>query len=100
MISKEQILKSAALAKLRLTKAEEDSFAESLASIVAYVDELKNVTTDGVEPVAHVVGYENSMRDDALEDHSRNGKSGRFLVEQSPRTRDGFLVVPRIFGEL
>src|SRR3989344_8072927 len=97
MISKEEILKAAALAKLKITAKEEDKFATELASIVAYVDELKSVDTKDVEVVSHITGLENSFREDSLDVGEENKlPQGQDLNKQTPKTKDGYVVVPRI----
>ncbi len=37
-----------------------------LAQIVGYVDQLAEVDTDGIEPMAHAIELANVFRDDAL----------------------------------
>ncbi len=52
------------LARLRLTPAELETMTRQLRSIVEYVDLLKTVNTDGVEPLAHALAVSNVFRDD------------------------------------
>lgn len=52
------------LARLQLTPAELETMTRQLGSIVAYVDLLKKVDTDGVEPLAHALAVSNVFRDD------------------------------------
>lgn len=52
------------LARLQLTPAELETMTRQLGSIVAYVDQLKTVNTDGVEPLAHPLAVSNVFRDD------------------------------------
>ncbi|OHA47375.1 MAG: hypothetical protein A3A80_04080 [Candidatus Terrybacteria bacterium RIFCSPLOWO2_01_FULL_44_24] len=99
MISKEQVLKSAGLAKIKLTQAEEDKFSKELSGIIAYVDELKKVDTRGVEPVAHAIGLEDAFRKDSKEPNIHIPQ-GRELLNQAPKTKDGYVVVPRILADL
>ena len=53
------------LARLQLTDAELDTMTRQLSAIVEYVDLLKQVNTDGVEPLAHAVELHNVFRADA-----------------------------------
>ena len=101
MISKEEILKAAALAKLKLTAKEEDKFAAELANIVAYVDELKSVDTENIEAVSHITGLENSFREDSLEILEEDKlPHGQDLIGQTPKVKNGYVVVPRILSDL
>ena len=53
------------LARLQLTDAELTTMTRQLSAIVEYVDQLKQVNTDGVEPLAHPLKVHNVFRDDA-----------------------------------
>ena len=52
------------LARLQLTEAELDTMTRQLNVIVDYVDQLKQVNTDSVEPMAHALAVQNIFRDD------------------------------------
>jgi aspartyl-tRNA(Asn)/glutamyl-tRNA(Gln) amidotransferase subunit C len=52
------------LARLELTEAELETMTRQLSSIVDYIDQLKRVNTDGVEPLAHALAVHNVFRDD------------------------------------
>src|SRR5438876_1221658 len=63
-LSAEQVRWVAHLARLDLTEAELGTMTRQLAAIVAYVDQLRQVNTDGVEPLAHALDVHNVFRDD------------------------------------
>jgi aspartyl-tRNA(Asn)/glutamyl-tRNA(Gln) amidotransferase subunit C len=52
------------LARLQLTDAELATMTRQLSAIVEYVDLLKQVNTDGVEPLAHALEVRNVFRAD------------------------------------
>jgi aspartyl-tRNA(Asn)/glutamyl-tRNA(Gln) amidotransferase subunit C len=52
------------LARLELTDDELAVITPQLQAIVAYVDQLRQVNTDGVEPLAHPLPIQNVFRDD------------------------------------
>src|SRR5207244_5406663 len=52
------------LARLQLTDAELTTMTRQLSAIVEYVDQLKQVNTDGVEPLAHALEVRNVFRAD------------------------------------
>ena len=54
-ITRQDIEKVALLARLQLTDAEVAKMSEELAQIVGYVDQLAEVDTEGVEPMAHAI---------------------------------------------
>ena len=66
MISREEVQHVARLARLHLTDEEAERMREQLDAILAYIDKLRGLPVDGVEPTAHAVPLVNVMRDDGL----------------------------------
>ena len=66
MISREEVQNVARLARLHLTDEEAERMREQLDAILAYIDKLRELDVEGVEPTAHAVPLVNVMRDDAL----------------------------------
>ena len=66
MISREEVLHVARLARLHLTDEEAERMREQLDAILAYIDKLRELDVEGVEPTAHAVPLVNVMLDDAL----------------------------------
>ena len=54
----------AELAKLKLTDAEVDQFAQQLSAILDYAEILQQVDTSHVPPTPYVLPLQNVMRDD------------------------------------
>jgi aspartyl-tRNA(Asn)/glutamyl-tRNA(Gln) amidotransferase subunit C len=65
-ISRKDIEKVALLGRLRLSEAELATMTAELAQIVGYVDQLAEVNTDGVEPMAHAIEVANVFRADEV----------------------------------
>jgi aspartyl-tRNA(Asn)/glutamyl-tRNA(Gln) amidotransferase subunit C len=63
-LTREEVGWVAHLARLDLTEEELDRLTPQLAAIVEYVDQLRQVNTEGVEPLAHALAVENVFRDD------------------------------------
>ncbi len=63
-ISTEQVHWVATLARLELNEADLAKMTEQLSAILEYVDQLKKVPTDGVEPMAHPLQVHNVFRDE------------------------------------
>src|SRR5918992_4780141 len=63
-LSIDQVRKVAKLARLELTDADLSVMAGQLNAILDYVDQLQQVNTDGVEPLAHPLPVQNVFRDD------------------------------------
>jgi len=52
------------LARLEMNAAELETMARQLSSILDYVNQLQQVNTEGVEPLAHPLPIHNVFRDD------------------------------------
>ena len=63
-LSPDQVAWVAHLARLELPPADRDRMARQLSAILDYVDQLKQVNTDGVEPLAHPLKVHNVFRPD------------------------------------
>lgn len=64
--SHQQVLETARLARLELTADEVDAFALQLGQIVSYIEQLDEVDTTDVEPMAHGAGVTNVFRQDEI----------------------------------
>ncbi len=65
-LTTDEVRHIAKLARLRLSNEEATSLAGELTKILTYVDMLREVDTQGVEPTAQVTGQTNSLREDSL----------------------------------
>ncbi len=66
MLSREEVLHVARLARLHLTEEELERLRAQLDAILAYVDKLRELDVEGVEPTSHAVPLVDVMRDDSL----------------------------------
>ena len=67
-ISREDVLKVAALANLELSGAEVDTYRAHLDDILTYIEKLNELNTSGVEPLTQVVAAstEDVLREDVV----------------------------------
>ena len=63
-ISKEEVEHVAKLARLEFTEAEKEAFSKQLSAILTYVEQLRTLDTEGVEPTATVLEQTNVFRED------------------------------------
>jgi aspartyl-tRNA(Asn)/glutamyl-tRNA(Gln) amidotransferase subunit C len=80
------------LARLELTEAELQTMTRQLSAIVAYVDQLKQVNTDGVEPMAHALAIHNVFR----EDEPAPSLPTADALANAPQRRGDFYSVPAV----
>lgn len=87
MITRDEVKHIAKLARIDLTDEEIQKFQSDLTKVLGYIEVLKTVDTEGVEPLASVTGLENIYREDEVKDSpikddllaSAPEKSGRFI---------------------
>lgn len=92
MLDLETVRKVAKLARLALTPEEETLFAEQLGQILGYVEQLKELDTEGLEPTAHSIPLQNVMRVDSRQPSLPREE----LLASAPRAENGMFRVPRI----
>ncbi|MBL67214.1 MAG: Asp-tRNA(Asn)/Glu-tRNA(Gln) amidotransferase GatCAB subunit C [Verrucomicrobiales bacterium] len=80
------------LARIDLTPEEEARMAPQMAEILKYVDQLKELNVDGVEPTAHAVPLTNVMREDVVGESLSRGDA----LRNAPQQAGGLFVVPKI----
>ena len=94
-LTREDVLKLAALARIQLTDAEVDEFSSELSEILRYVEQLSDVDVSGLLPTNQVTGLTNVMRDDEVKDY---GYSPQDLLKNVPQTQAGQLKVKRMIS--
>jgi aspartyl-tRNA(Asn)/glutamyl-tRNA(Gln) amidotransferase subunit C len=80
-MNEEEIKKIAKLANLELDKEETAKMCRELASVVGYIDQLKEVNTESVEPTSQVTGLENVTREDKIDESNLLPQKGYFKVK-------------------
>lgn len=80
------------LARLQLNDDELQTMTRQLSAIVDYVDQLKEVNTDGVEPMAHALTVANVFRDD----ESVSSLSVAEALANAPHRHGDFYRVPAV----
>lgn len=93
-ITLQDVEKVAKLARLEVSPAEKEAFANQLSQILTHVETLKRYDTDGVEPTATVLGQVNVFRDDVIRPSLPVEKA---LANAPEREADGFSV-PKIIN--
>jgi aspartyl-tRNA(Asn)/glutamyl-tRNA(Gln) amidotransferase subunit C len=82
----------AMLARIRVTDQEADALVGDLGKILAWVEQLGEVETSGVEPMASVVARQLPRRADEVTDGNlRDG-----LLANAPEPALGFFTVPKV----
>jgi aspartyl-tRNA(Asn)/glutamyl-tRNA(Gln) amidotransferase subunit C len=80
------------LARIRLDDGEVAPLEAELNAILAWVEQLREVDTDGVEPMTAVIPNALRWRDDVVDD---GGYPDRVLAN-APQAEFGFFAVPKV----
>ncbi|MAT69327.1 MAG: Asp-tRNA(Asn)/Glu-tRNA(Gln) amidotransferase GatCAB subunit C [Planctomycetaceae bacterium] len=94
-LTRQDVEKVALLARLQLTDDELATMTDQLAQIVDYVDQLAEVDTDGVEPMAHAVEVANVFAADEV----RPSLPREAALANGPRTNGRGYLVPAVLGD-
>ena len=92
MLSREEIIKISHLARIELSDAEVEKFQKDISAVLDYVEELKQVDTDGLDIVSSVTGLENVSRADV----AVTGENKDEILHNAPETKDGYYKVKAI----
>ena len=91
-LDKAAVAHIAALARIRVAEAELEPLAAELSQIIFWVEQLNEVDTAGVEPLASVAEMRLPMREDVVSDGDRRDE----ILANAPQTVRGFFVVPKV----
>ena len=80
------------LARIKVEEGEIEHLAGEINSILGFVEQLKEVNVEGVEPMTSVTPMKLSMREDVVTD---GGDAGKVLMN-APATEEGFFLVPKV----
>lgn len=94
-LTKEEVEKVAKLARLEITETEKEAFSGQLSSILTYMEQLKGLNTEGIEPTATVLEQTNVFREDEVRPSLPADKA----LANAPGQTDGLFTVPRILEE-
>jgi aspartyl-tRNA(Asn)/glutamyl-tRNA(Gln) amidotransferase subunit C len=91
-VDKTTVAKIARLARIHVPEDQQETLASDLNGILAWVAELDEVNTDGIEPLANVTGHALPMREDVVTDGNRVEE----VMANVPEAASGFFVVPKV----
>lgn len=94
-LSREDVIKLAALARLDLSDDEIAEYSQELTEILHYVEQLQNVDVAGLVPTNQVTGLTNVMRDDEIVDYGYDPKD---LLKNVPAVENDHIKVKRMIG--
>ncbi|PCJ96338.1 MAG: Asp-tRNA(Asn)/Glu-tRNA(Gln) amidotransferase GatCAB subunit C [Zetaproteobacteria bacterium] len=91
-LDKESVKKVASLARIRMNDEELEHMMPQLSKIIGFVEQLAEVDTDNVEPLANVVDITPELRVDVVND----GDCADKILKNTPEEIQGYFVVPKV----
>jgi aspartyl-tRNA(Asn)/glutamyl-tRNA(Gln) amidotransferase subunit C len=95
MIDRKDVEHVARLARLALSEPELERMRVELTAILEYIEKLRAVDVEGVEPTSHAVPLVNVMREDEVEP----GVDREAMMANAPDRVGEFFRVPRIIED-
>ena len=91
-VDRDTVAKIARLARIRITEKECEALTGELSNILAWVEQLEALPTEGVPPMTSVVERALPLRPDEVTE----GGEPKAIVKNAPETADGFFTVPKV----
>ena len=91
-IDNKTVRKVSKLAKIRINEREEKKLIDELNNILGWVDELKKVDTEKIEPMLSVFNESMVMRRDEVFSET----SDELVLKNAPESKSGVFVVPKV----
>jgi len=86
------INKIAKLARIKLSEEEAKDFLKDMNSILDWVEQLNEVNTDLIEPLANISSSILPQRND----ESKDENSSEEILQNSPDKLEGYFAVPKV----
>lgn len=96
IITKKEVQKVADLARIKLTVAEKDRFAQNLNDVLSYFADLKEVDTEKVKKVDHYALAKNQLRADVAKPKEEDEKER--IRKLFPERKDNYLKVKEVLN--
>ena len=95
MLLKKEVQKIADLARIEITDQEAEKYLQELSDILGFVEKLNEADTENIEPVAHITGAKNEMREDRIIE--ANDDTKKRIISNFPEKKDRFYKVKAVF---
>ncbi len=96
-VTREEVAKIASLARISMDEDALDQMVPELNNILAWVEQLGEVDTSNVEPMAAVIPQDQRLRDDVIDaDPLTGGGRREDVLANAPMAEHGFYGVPKV----
>lgn len=95
MLSVDEVKHIALLSRIGLSEEDIPMYQKDLSAVFDFFRELEKVSTETIEPIGHITGRADVMREDVQENFPQSEKEQ--ILKNAPDTKDGFLKVKSVF---
>ena len=96
VVTRDEVLKIAALAKLHFSETELEEFTTQFKRILDYVEKLKEVNVEGIPPTSHVSQVAELEGQIIREDRVQESLGSGDALANAPDAREGQFRVPKV----
>ena len=94
MLTREEIMHIASLARVGLDEKEIKPYQKDLSAVLDYFKKIEELNTQGIVPSAHITGMHNVLRPDDVADFGALGKEQ--ILKNAPEVKDGSIKVKSV----
>lgn len=91
-IDKQALSYVAHLARIEFEPKELEKLSHQLKDILDFIDKLKKIDVDNIEPTSHILPINNVLRQDIRKDSLSEPKA----LMNAPERQDSFFIVPKV----
>jgi aspartyl-tRNA(Asn)/glutamyl-tRNA(Gln) amidotransferase subunit C len=92
MLSHDEVLRIARLARIEVGEAEVEALRAELNGILVLIDQMRAVDTTGVEPMSHPQAQSQRLREDRVTEPDQRDR----FQAVAPSVEDGLYLVPKV----
>ncbi len=92
MVTREDVIHIADLAKLDFSEEELEKFADEFSKILEYVSQLRDVDTEGIEPTFSISAKIQPLREDVVKPSLPKEE----VLKNAPEEQYGYFKLPRM----
>ena len=94
-LTEQEVRHVAKLARLNCTDQEVTLFTEQLGAILEYIDQLDELDTTNIEPLAHCLPVHNVLREDVPQPSLTNDQA----LANAPQRDGEFFAIPKVLDD-
>lgn len=96
MITKQEVLKIAELARIGISEEEKEKLTSDLSLVIGYIQKLSEVNVEKVEPMTGGTNLESVTREDDSSKDIADDEMKADILKSAPNKENGYFKVPSI----